>query len=433
MKTLAKCISFLLAAVFATAALAQSPQPRAIFSQPELDQMLAPIALYPDALLSQILMAATYPRDVAEAASWSRYQGGLRGDDAVRAAEDRDWDPSVVSLVAFPQLLALMDERRGWTERLGDAFVSQPDEVMDTVQELRRRADETGSLRSTEQMVVQRQGDDYVIDPPTPDTVYVPYYDPRVAFGPWWDPDYAPVWWSPWPSYGIDVGPGFFFGTFDWPRRYLRYAVHRPWYFHGRDFRGGTQWTHRTDRRPVARDPSWRTVQHDRAPRAQDARVDRRDLRTPDRRAAALAFERRAQVQAQAPAPAAAPPGFFRPRRDSANTLADATGVAPRNAGVRAAAPVYGLEGARPQGRQQREVGVPQYRQQREVAAPQYRQQREVAAPQYRPPSEAMAPQMHAAPVNSPVERAASSRASDAAQQASPVERAAAGGRGRDR
>ena len=186
MGKLAKWLFLSFVAMFTSAALAQEPHPRArgLFSQPELDQMLAPIALYPDQLLSQVLMAATFPRDLAEAASWSRANGRMQGEDAVRAVDREPWDPSVMSLVAFPDLLAMMDERRDWTRRLGDAFIAQPDDVMDTVQHLRRRADAAGHLRSGEEMVVQRQGDYYVIDPPTPEVVYVPYYDPYVVYGP---------------------------------------------------------------------------------------------------------------------------------------------------------------------------------------------------------------------------------------------------------
>src|SRR6187551_1368777 len=100
----------------------QPAQTHTVFSQQDLDQMLAPIALYPDSLLSQILMAATYPLEVVQAARWSRANPGLHGDRAVRAVAERDWDPSVKSLVAFPQILAMMDAKLEWTERLGEAF-----------------------------------------------------------------------------------------------------------------------------------------------------------------------------------------------------------------------------------------------------------------------------------------------------------------------
>ncbi|HMK22141.1 MAG TPA: DUF3300 domain-containing protein, partial [Terriglobales bacterium] len=128
------------------------------FSQQELDQMLAPIALYPDPLLSQILMAATYPLEIVEAARWVAANPGLQGDDAVRAVVAQSWDPSVKSLVAFPQILALMDQRLDWTQRLGNAFLAQQAQVMDTVQALRRRAESAGNLRSSDQMQVEDQG-----------------------------------------------------------------------------------------------------------------------------------------------------------------------------------------------------------------------------------------------------------------------------------
>src|SRR5688500_2470410 len=128
MKRLAIWLSFLVLSMAAVAAMAQ-PQgerpARQPFTPAEPDQMLPPIALYPDSLLSQILMAASYPRVVAEAASWSRSNASLRGDDAVRAAQNEPWDPSVISLTAFPQVLAMMGQRRYWVERLGEAYIEQ--------------------------------------------------------------------------------------------------------------------------------------------------------------------------------------------------------------------------------------------------------------------------------------------------------------------
>src|SRR6185369_13968960 len=117
----------------------------------QLDQMLAPIALYPDSLLSQILMASTYPLEIVEATRWSKANPNLNGDDAVKAAEQNGWDPSVTSLVAFPQILTMMDERLSWTERLGDGFLAQQAQMMDTVQALRQKAYAAGNLKSTEQ------------------------------------------------------------------------------------------------------------------------------------------------------------------------------------------------------------------------------------------------------------------------------------------
>lgn len=205
-----------------------APQPptQTAFSQQELDQMLAPVALYPDNLLSQILMASTYPLEVVEAARWSKANPNLAGDQAVQAVAQENWDPSVKSLVAFPQVLAMMEQKLEWMERLGDAFLSQQAQVMDTVQELRRRAQAAGNLKSTQQVSVDQQGQEIAIEPPNPAVAYVPYYDPTVVYGPWWWPAYPPVFWPIWPGYsyyggfgwgvGITVGVGFFFGAFDW-------------------------------------------------------------------------------------------------------------------------------------------------------------------------------------------------------------------------
>jgi hypothetical protein len=236
-----KALRFLAVLLLAVPLFAQS-QTQRTYSQPELDQMLAPIALYPDALLSQVLMAATYPIEVVEAARWSRANPNLHGDDAVRAVENQDWDPSVKSLVAFPQILQRMDEQLSWTESLGDAFLAQESAVMDSVQHLRQRADAAGNLQSSEQVRVERQGPAILIEPASPQYVYVPYYDPLMVYGTWWWPAYRPVYWAPWPGYARPYNPGvyagfwwgqpvglsvnFFFGNVDW--RYRRVHVVRP-------------------------------------------------------------------------------------------------------------------------------------------------------------------------------------------------------------
>jgi uncharacterized protein DUF3300 len=217
------------APVAATVAVAQD---RVQFRQEELDQMLAPIALYPDPLLSQILMASTYPLEVVEAARWSKANPNLKGQDAVRAVDQMNWDPSVKSLTAFPQVLAMMDSKLEWTESLGEAFVGQQEDVMNSVQGLRRKAEAQGNLLSSDQMRVARDGDYITIAPPAPQVVYVPYYDPMVVYGPWWYPAYPPVYWAP-PAYyvgpayrpgfywgsGIAISATFFFGHTDWRHR----------------------------------------------------------------------------------------------------------------------------------------------------------------------------------------------------------------------
>ena len=229
---LARVLGLLLASSLALEAPNSEAQSRPQFSQPELERMLAPIALYPDAVLAQILLAATWPADVIEAARWSREHPGLEGEAAVRAAAGRNWDPSVRALVAFPELLARMAEDPDWTVALGDAFLAQEPHVMDAVQVLRQRARAAGTLASDEHIRVTPSGSSLLIAPAQPQIVYLPYYDPWVAYGLWHWPAYPPVRWAPWPGYrvvrphphhaphaalwwgrGIGVSAGFFFGT----------------------------------------------------------------------------------------------------------------------------------------------------------------------------------------------------------------------------
>jgi len=223
------------------------------FTQQELDQMLAPIALYPDPLLAHVLMAATYPLEVVEAARWSRDNPDLKGDVAVRGVAGKDWDASVKSLVAFPQILQTMDEKIEWTERLGDAFLAQPTQVMDTVQALRSKAAQAGNLQSNAQVRVGQDGDDITIEPDNTEVIYVPYYDPNLIYGPWWWPYYPPVYWGPWYGYywsggiawgvGFVIGVDFFFGEWDWPHHQLYYNGHGRWYGHAGGS-GSRPWNH---------------------------------------------------------------------------------------------------------------------------------------------------------------------------------------------
>jgi hypothetical protein len=225
-----------------TGALAQA---KAAFTQEQLDQMLAPIALYPDPLLSQILMASTYPLEVVQAARWSRTQPELTGDAAVRAAEQQNWDPSVKSLVAFPQVLAQLDQNLEWTQGLGDAFLAQEPQVMETVQNLRQKAQAAGNLRTDDRVRVVEQGQAIAVEPADPQLMYVPYYDPRIVYGPWWWQAYPPVYWAPWPGYyarpgissgfywgvGIGISAGFFFGAVDWRQRHVRVVNVNNYYY----------------------------------------------------------------------------------------------------------------------------------------------------------------------------------------------------------
>jgi hypothetical protein len=226
------------------------------FTEGELAQMLAPIALYPDALLSQILMAATYPLEVVEAARWSRDHPDLEGSAAVDAVEDRDWDPSVKALVAFPRVLAQMNEDLSWTRNVGDAFLLQEEGVGAMIQELRHKAHEAGQLERQEHIRVVRDREIIVIEPANPRVVYVPYYRPTVVYGGWWWPAYSPVYWYPpyghtfsvgitWVS-GVPVSHGFFFSTFNWHHRHVVVIRHYDRHRHvGSRARPGTyRWRH---------------------------------------------------------------------------------------------------------------------------------------------------------------------------------------------
>ena len=174
-----------------------------VFSKEELAQALAPVALYPDALLAQVLMASTYPGDVADAAKWSKAHPDAKGDAAVKAVATEPWDPSVQALVAFPQALLMLGHDIAWTQKLGDAFLAQPDDVMSTVQELRRKAHAAGNLKSDEHQKVSQEAaaaggpQTIVIESPQPDVVYVPTYDSTVMYGAWGYPSYPPYYYPP--------------------------------------------------------------------------------------------------------------------------------------------------------------------------------------------------------------------------------------------
>ncbi len=240
---LTAAIVFLMLASGCSTTAAQYGEPR--FDSPSLDAMLAPIALYPDPLLSHVLMAATYPQEVEEAAAWLRARPGLSGDDAVRSSESWDWDPSVRSLLAFPLVLDTLADNPRWTAEVGEAFLVQRDDVMDAIQQLRRRANAAGTLRSSETVRVVDTDYAITIEPVAAQTVYVPYYDPRVTYGTWWWPTRPPMYWPRWSGYyhpaprdtfvvwgpGIHISSGFFFGSFAWSRREVRVIDVHPYYY----------------------------------------------------------------------------------------------------------------------------------------------------------------------------------------------------------
>ena len=184
---------------------APAAAPTATFSEAELDQMLAPIALYPDSLLAQVLMASTYPADVKEAAAWSKAHPDTKGDAAIEQVKDKEWEASVASLVAFPQVLAMMDAKPDQVQKIGDAFLADPSRVMDRVQFLRKKAQDAGNLKTTEQQKVSTTTENnkqvIVVEPAQPNSVYVPVYQPSVVYGSWWYPSYPPYYWPPPPYY----------------------------------------------------------------------------------------------------------------------------------------------------------------------------------------------------------------------------------------
>lgn len=225
--------AWLLLPGMAPAQPAPPPPPAAsaagVYSMAQLDQMLAPIALYPDDMLGQILMAATYPLDVVKADRWLQdpAHAGLSGLALAQAVQPEPWDASIKSLAVFPQILNMMDNNLQWTEALGEAFVTQQSDVMDQVQQLRGRAQAAGTLASTPQQTVTTDGPTIEIAPPTPSMVYVPFYDPNTVYGDWPYPDELPYYFD-YPGYALGSSIGFaifapFWGwnQWDWQHHWL--------------------------------------------------------------------------------------------------------------------------------------------------------------------------------------------------------------------
>ena len=212
-----------------------------VFRQEELDQILAPIALYPDSLLAQILMASTYPIEVVQADRWVKANRNLPPDALNDVLDRQNWDPSVKALVPFPNILSMMSERIDWTQSVGDAFLAQEADVMDSIQRLRARAYAAGNLHSNQQLAVSRQGPIIVIEPVNPQVVYVPAYNPVVIYGRWWYPAYPPVVIYPYPpgaviatgvivfGVGIAVASAWNhgWGRWDWGHRNVYVNVNR--------------------------------------------------------------------------------------------------------------------------------------------------------------------------------------------------------------
>jgi len=237
-----------------------APAPPYTQQTPEqLQQLVAPIALYPDSLVAQVLAASTYPEQVVEADRWVQAHPDLKGDDLAKAVDQQNWDPSVKALCAFPSVLGNMDKNLSWTSSLGDAYYNQEQDVMDAIQFMRQKAQQAGNLKSTPQQTVTADGPSIVIQPAAPDVVYVPAYDPWLVYGypiapwPYWYP-YPGIWFGgPSLFFGVGFGIGFFGGYgwgwgrwgFDWHNHYAvfgggrYYSRSTTFYNRGAFYRGG--------------------------------------------------------------------------------------------------------------------------------------------------------------------------------------------------
>jgi len=219
----------------------------------QLQQLVAPIALYPDSLVAQVLAASTFPEQVVEADRWVQAHPDLKGEDLGKAVDEQPWDPSVKALAAFPSVLGNMDKNLSWTSSLGDAYYNQQQDVMDAVQVMRKKAQDAGNLKTTPQQTVAAQDSNITIEPEDPDEVYIPAYDPWVVYGypvvawPGWYP-YPGIWFGgPFLSFGIGFPIGWFGGFgwgwghwgFDWHNHYAMYN-------HGRYYSGSRTFYNRS-------------------------------------------------------------------------------------------------------------------------------------------------------------------------------------------
>ena len=242
-KALALFLSFLVLwipdvpvyALQADQSAAQTAPPQVEKQTPEeLQQLVAPIALYPDALVSQIFAGATYPTEIVEADRWMQEHPSLKGKDLASAVDQQSWDPSIKALTQFSSVLANMDKNLSWTSALGEAYINQQESVMDAVQVMRARANSAGNLKSNDQVKVVTESQTIIVEPADPEVVYVPAYDPWIVYG-------APVvvWpgWYPYPGL-YSAGPGVSFGAGFAVGLFAGFA----WGSHG----WGCDWGHRT-------------------------------------------------------------------------------------------------------------------------------------------------------------------------------------------
>src|ERR1700737_2945068 len=226
----------------------------------QVQQLVAPIALYPDALVAQVLAASAYPSEVADADRWMKQHSDLRTDQLAQEVDKQTWDPSVKALTQFPSVLTNLDQNLTWASALGDAFTNQPQDVLAAVQAMRQRAESAGTLTSTPQETVTTEGQSIEIEPTDPEVVYVPAYDPWDVYGapvmayPGWVPIEGSYIGGAGVYFGVGFGVGYF-GGFGWGWNHWRSDWHdgrvifnrRPFGFHGGEF------AHRRDFHPGGR------------------------------------------------------------------------------------------------------------------------------------------------------------------------------------
>ncbi len=239
-----------------------------LLSPEQLDQLLAPIGLYPDPLLAQVLMASTYPLEVVQADRWAKSHRGWRGDTLTNALAKETWDDSVKSLVQVPTVLAMMSDKLDWAQKVGDAVLAQQPDVMDSVQRLRGRAKANGKLDSGSQQTVtvktEEQKQYIVLEPTSPSEIYVPYYQPAVVYGEWPYPAYPPLYFAPPPGYvaagalaagvafGAGVAAGYaLWGSCNWAAHNINVVSNRPVNIanFNRNEASFTRWEHNADHR----------------------------------------------------------------------------------------------------------------------------------------------------------------------------------------
>src|SRR6202790_3167853 len=209
----------------------QSPPQAAQQSSEQLQELVAPIALYPDALIAQILAAATYPDQVIEAGKWIQQNKNLQGAQLAQEVDKQSWDPSVKALTQFPAVLSNMSQNLAWTSELGDAHLNQQQELSQAIQVMRQRAQQAGNLKTTPQEKVSKKGQTIVVEPAAPDVVYIPQYDPWLVYGyplavfPGWYPYPGLFLDGPGIGFGLGFGVGLF-GSFGWGWHHWGYDWH---------------------------------------------------------------------------------------------------------------------------------------------------------------------------------------------------------------